>query len=316
MTMKAKLLGASVLGLLLIGAPANAEAPRVVASIAPIHSLVAAVMEGVGKPELLIPAEVSVHEYALKPSDLRKIANADLVVWVGGSLETYLVKPLTTEGVANLELIDAEGVDPHPFGVEAGPEHGQHPAAQEDTEEQGQGHDHLGLDPHIWLDPMRAIAIVKAVAERLTVLDPGDADLYATNARLATASLEALHSQIDTQLAPFGDKPFVTFHDGYSYFVERYHLNQVGQLMVEPEQRPGAATLSALRATISSQGVACAFAEPQFDASAIRSMAGDENIRVGTLDPLGAGLEPGPLLYGELLRKNAEAVIACLSSSN
>jgi zinc transport system substrate-binding protein len=314
--MTTKLFGASLIAALALAAPAHADTPRVVASIAPVHSLVAMVMEGVGEPELLIPAEVSVHEYALKPSDVRKVADADLVVWIGESLETYLVKPLQTEDVANLKLIDAEGIHPHAFGAEADHEHEKEIAAEEGAAADELGHDHLGLDPHIWLDPVRAIAIVKAVGERLSAIDPGDADLYDTNVRLAVASLDALNSDVDTQLAPLGDKPFVTFHDAYSYFVDRYGLDQVGQLMVEPEQRPGAATLSALRATIASEGVSCAFAEPQFDASAIRAMAGDENLRVGTLDPLGVGIEPGPMLYGTLLRKNADAVGSCLSPTS
>lgn len=314
--MKAKLLGASLIAMLTLAAPARADAPRVVASIAPVHSLVALVMEGVGEPELLIPAEVSVHEYALKPSDVRKLADADLVVWIGESLETYLVKLLQTEKVANLVLIDAEGIHPHPFGAEADQEHEKEVAAAEGAVGNDHERQHLGLDPHIWLDPVRAIAIVKAVGERLAAIDPDDADLYDTNVRLAIASLEALNSDIDTQLAPLGDKPFVTFHDAYSYFVERYGLDQVGQLMVEPEKRPGAATLSALRATIANEGVSCAFAEPQFDPGSIRAMAGDDKLRVGTLDPLGVGIEPGAMLYGTLLRKNADAVSACLSPTS
>jgi zinc transport system substrate-binding protein len=307
--MQANLFGASLLGLLLATAAAHAEAPRVVASIAPIHSLVAAVMQGVGTPELLIPAEVSEHDYALKPSDLRKIANADLVIWIGESLETYLVKPLETEGVADLALIEAEGIEPHAY-EDAHEEH------EDEAEEDEHGHDHLGLDPHVWLDPVRTVAIVNAVAERLSEIDRENADLYAANAGLAVAALRALNSELSARLAPLGNKPFVTFHDGYSYFVERYGLNQVGQLTVHPEQRPGAATLGELRATIAEEQVACVFAEPQFDPGAIRSLAGDAAMRVGVLDALGAGLEPGPTLYGALLRKNAAAVAACLAPTS
>lgn len=311
--MNARLFHPSLIGLLLAAVPAYAEAPRVVASIAPIHSLVASVMQGAGAPELLIPAEVSEHGYALKPSDLRKVANADLVVWVGESLETYLVKPLETEGVAQLELLDAEEVDPHPYGKAE--EHEDHAASAEEEEDE-HGHDHLGLDPHVWLDPVRAVAIVNAVAERLAEIDPANADLYAANAGLAVAALQALDSELSVRLGLLGNKPFVTFHDGYSYFVERYGLDQVGQLTVHPEQRPGAATLRDLRATIAEEGVACVFAEPQFDPRVLRSLAGDAEMRVGALDPLGAGLVPGPMLYGALLRKNAEAVAACLTTTS
>jgi zinc transport system substrate-binding protein len=308
--MKAALVCTSIAALALMTAPAAAEGPRVVVSIAPIHSLVASVMQGVGAPELLIPPEVSEHEYALKPSDIRTIADADLVVWVGEPLETYMAKPLETEGVQHLELIDAEGIRPHPYGAEEDKDAGAHAA------EDHHGHDHLGLDPHVWLDPLRAQAIVTVVAARLAEMDPANTDLYKTNERLAVAALTALDSEIEVRLAPLRAKPFVTFHDGYSYFVERYDLAQVGQLMVHPEQRPGAAALASLRDRIAKEGVRCAFAEPQYDAGIIRSLTGDAGIEIGVLDPLGAGLEPGPLLYDALMRKNVEAVAACLGSTS
>src|SRR5687768_3965785 len=108
---------AALLGLLLLAAgAAEAKAPKVVASIAPVHSLVAAVMQGIAEPLLLVPANVSDHDYALKPSDLRTIEGADLVVWIGEPLETYLVRPLATEGIDNLELIGINGADPRPYG--------------------------------------------------------------------------------------------------------------------------------------------------------------------------------------------------------
>ena len=90
----------ALFGLVLAAGAARAETPSVVASIAPVHSLVASVMKGVGEPELLVPADVSDHDYAMKPSDLRAMAGADLVVWIGEPLETYLAKPLETEGGA------------------------------------------------------------------------------------------------------------------------------------------------------------------------------------------------------------------------
>jgi zinc transport system substrate-binding protein len=307
----------AVLALFCMGGAAHADVPDVVASIAPIHSLVASVMEGVGEPELLIPAEVSEHDYALKPSDVRKIAGADLVVWVGESLESYLVKPLETEGVPDLELLEAPGVDPHPYGkaeergeeTEALVEEGH---GGEDEEE----HEHLGLDPHIWLDPVRAQAIVNAVAEKLAEIDPENADRYRANAAETAADLAALDAEIRQRLLPLAGKPFITFHDGYSYFVARYGLNQVGELAVHPESRPGAATVRALRDTIASEGVACAFAEPQFDPGALQALAGDARMTIGALDALGAGIEPGSTLYPALLRKNAEAAEQCLSSTS
>jgi zinc transport system substrate-binding protein len=301
-----------------LSAPAQAEPPRVLASIAPVHSLAALVMDGVGEPDLLVPAAASDHDYALRPSDLRKIGAADLVIWIGEPLETYLVKPLATENARNLELIEVEAVDPRPYreaGVSgAGVE--THDHAHEGEDHGAEGHDHAGLDPHVWLDPVRAAAIVSAIAEALTALDPDNRKAYRANAAAATAELRALDEEIAGQLGPHAAKPFVTFHDGYSYFVERYRLNQVGRLTVDPERRPGAATVAALQEKVAAEGVACAFAEPQFDPGVIETLAGEARIEVGTLDAIGADLEPGPALYGALMRKNAEAIEACLASAS
>jgi zinc transport system substrate-binding protein len=255
------------------------------------------------------------------------------VVWVGESLESYLLKPLQTEGVANLELIDTPGIDAHPYGEEEH-EHAEGEAAHEDEaadahahegeeeaehhemagaeEGEGHAHEHTGLDPHVWLDPLRAQTMVAAIAETLAGLDAENAARYRANAETASAELTALNEEVAARLAPVAGKPFITFHDGYSYFVERYGLNQVGQVAVHPERMPGAASVRELRETIAAEGVSCAFAEPQYDAGAIQALAGDAALKVGALDATGAGLEPGPSLYAALIRQNAAAVEACL----
>ena len=318
MTTTSRSLG--LLAVLIAAAPARAEAPDVVASIAPVHSLVASVMQGIGEPELLVPANVSDHDYALKPSDLRKIQTADLVVWIGEPLETYLVGALETEETAHLALIGSPGVDPRPYAEEQEHAEEHHALNRQDgsvaAEAAEQGHDHLGLDPHVWLDPMRAVAMVEAVAAKLAELDSEHAGAYRENAAKTVADLKALDAAIRRHLARLAAKPFITFHDGYSYFVERYGLNQVGKLTVRPEQRPGAASVAALREAVAAKGVICGFSEPQFDAATLQNLAGDAGLRIGTLDAIGADLAPGPGLYPSLLSKNAAAIESCLTSKS
>ena len=309
-----------LLALLFAAAPARGKVPDVVASIAPVHSLVASIMQGVGEPELLVPASVSDHDYALKPSDLRKIEEADLVVWIGEPLETYLVRALESEAAGNLALIDSPGVDPRPYAEERGqwnkhqPTDGQEaPGAKEDGDH---GHEHIWLDPHVWLDPIRAAAMIESVADKLADLDPEHAGRYRQNAAKTVAELKALDASIRQRLAPVAAKPFITFHDGYSYFVERYGLNQVGQLSGDPERRSGAASVGALRDIVAAKGVVCGFAEPQFDAATLQNLAGDATMQIGTLDAIGANLTPGPDLYPSLLQQNARAIESCLSTTN
>ena len=91
---------------------AHAEVPRVATDIAPIHSLVSMVMQGAGSPDLIIPPGASPHSYAMRPSEARAVAKADLVVWVGPSLAPWLEEPMSSlaQGAERLTLQDVEGI--------------------------------------------------------------------------------------------------------------------------------------------------------------------------------------------------------------
>lgn len=114
---------------------ARAEAPDVVVSIKPIHSLVAAIMQGVGEPGLIVEGAASPHTYSLKPSNAAALQNADVVFWVGHGLEAFLEKPLESLGgkATVVELDDAPGLEKLPFR-EGGP--------FEAHTHEGEGHDH------------------------------------------------------------------------------------------------------------------------------------------------------------------------------
>ena len=302
-------------------APLRAEAaPRVVATVAPVHSLVAAVMEGVGEPHLLLPGEASPHDFALRPSDARAIAEADLVVWVGESLETFLAGVLETTGAPVLELIEAPGVDPLPYSEpeEAGHDDQGHEHAGEGghghEHAEADGHDHAGLDPHVWLDPVRAEAMAAAIAERLAAIDAANAGRYRANAARLSQRLARLDEELGERLAPHRDMPVITFHDGYSYLVRRYGLSLEGVFALDPQRRPGARTIAALRERATEEGIVCAFAEPQFDDRMVRRLAEETGVRLGVLDPYGVGRAPGPDLYFEVMQANAASVAGCLSS--
>ncbi len=102
---------------LTVASPALSDAPNVVADIAPLHSLVSMVMEGVGEPDLLLPPGVSPHGYAMKPSDAQALSDADVVFHVGGGLTPWLETPLSNlAGQAKvLEMIEAEGLTTYEF---------------------------------------------------------------------------------------------------------------------------------------------------------------------------------------------------------
>jgi len=299
------------------------EPPGVVASILPLHALAAAVMEGVGRPHLLVPPGASPHTFQLKPSEAKKLQEADLVLWVGETLETFLEKPLRTlpkraRVVAVGELPGVETLPPRSGGVwgEHGHDHGH-----------GQGHRHKhgkapagvgehdrGIDGHLWLDPMNGKAIVLGLAEVLAGRDPERAERYRANAAREAARIEALHAELEARLSPVASRPFVVFHDAYQYFERRYGLSAAGSITVSPERPPSAKRLAALRKTIRERGAVCVFAEPQFKAPIVASLAEGTGARTSVLDPVGAPpIEPGPGAYRALLDKLGRDLATCLA---
>ena len=151
------------------------------------------------------------------------------------------------------------------------------------------------------------------IAAELSVLDPENAALYTANAEEAKAELAALSSDIATQLAPLGDRPFLVFHDAYQYFETRFGLAAAGAVSLSDASDPGPARLAELRTLVDEANIVCAFAEPQFNTAILENVfAGD--LRIGQLDPLGLDHPVGPGLYPALLRDMADAMTDCLSA--
>ena len=339
-----------------VAAPAAAladDAPSIVATIRPLHSLVAGVTAGVTEPYLIVPGGGSPHTYTLRPSDAAAIQQAEVVFWVGEDLETFLAEPLETlgEGAAVVALADAPGVTrlafreggpfaPHDHGEEdnahdhdhdhdhdhAGHDHDDHGHdhhAHADHDEAGHdeaGHDEAGhdhhhgsIDMHMWLDPANARAWTAAIVDALVAADPANAEAYAANGDALAARLDDLTAELEAGLAPVRDRPFVVFHDAYQYMESRFGLTVAGSITVGPHIQPGADRVAEIQHRVRDLGVVCIFSEPQFPPRFIDIIAEGVEVDTGVLDPLGTDLADGPDLYFELMRRNAEILVDCLS---
>lgn len=276
-------------------------APQILATLKPVHSLVAAVMNGVGTPDLLIGGALSEHSYALKPSDAQKLQKADLIFEVGPDMETYLSGPLASAGAKVIVLERAPGVKLQP--ARRGGLWGE------------AGEDHGPADPHIWLDPQNAIAMTKAIAAALAKIDPAHAGLYQRNSEQQQSALAALDRELAATLAPVKDKHYLVFHDAYHYFEARYGLSPMGAVTVSPDRPVGARRLSALHDAVAEGKALCLFREPQFPPKLIDTLDADTKAKIGVLDPLGAALTPGVDLYPKLMRDLAQSLRACLTKN-
>lgn len=292
---------------------AAAEAPRVVASIKPVHSLVAGVMAGVGEPGLIVDGAASPHSYSLKPSDAGELEHAALVFWIGPSFEAFLAAPLETlaKDAKVVTLGEAEGLQTLDFR-EGGPFEAHDHEAEEgggDTHEE----DHGGVDMHLWLDPQNAGAMVGAIKAALASADPVNAAAYEANADDLLKRIDALEDEIAATLAPVSTRPYVVFHDAYQYFERRFATNAVGSVTVSPEVAPGAQRIAEMQATVRELGAACVFSEPQFEPGLAHVVAEGSSARSGVLDPLGAGAAKGTDQYFVLMRELAKSLKDCLS---
>jgi zinc transport system substrate-binding protein len=291
---------------------ALAEVPSVVATVKPLHALVAAVMGDLGTPALIVKGAASPHSYSLKPSDAQALQSANLVFWTGHGLELFLQDSINTlaPNATIVELSKSPGIEllppretgtfeQHNDGDEAHDEHGH-----EHGEEQ---------DLHFFLDPANAKVMVATIADSLVAADPEHADTYRANAAKETADLDALITETEASLAPIKDRPFVVFHDAYQYFEKRFGLNVAGSVTLSPEIAPGADRINEIRAKLKTLDAACVFAEPVFDPRIVTVLTEGTTAKQGVLDPEGANLDEGPGLYRQLIENLATSLKACLA---
>lgn len=305
---------------------ARAEAPDVVVSIKPIHSLVSAIMQGVGEPKLIVEGAASPHTYSLKPSNAAALQDADVIFWVGHGMEAFLEKPLETLGgeATVVELDDAPGLEKLPFReggpfephVHEGEDDHDHAHEEHAHDEDDHDHEHGAYDMHLWLSADNARAIAAETARVLSQEDPDNAETYGKNLAALNDRLAALDKEIAGTVAPVKDKPFIVFHDAYQYFEHRYGVHAAGSITVSPETLPGAERLTQIHDKVKSLGATCVFAEPQFEPKLVNVVIEGTPAKSGTLDPEAATLDPGPDLYFTLMKGIAGSLRDCLGGAS
>ena len=288
--------------LILTATTGHADAPRVVADIAPIHSLVAQVMEGVGQPDLIVPPGADAHHMALRPSDAVTLSQADVVIWVGAELTPWLTDPLATlaPAAATLTLLGAPGWTPRALPEEAG-----------HATEAAHHHD---FDPHAWLDPEIAMVWVGAIRDTLSTTDPDHATAYAANADRALRGLTALRKTIAADLAGLPGGTWIAPHAAFGYFENRFDLPSGGAISDSEAEDPGPAHLSDLRHRAEAGEVTCVLSETNAPTRYADLLTDGTAARQGTIDDTGVTLTPGVTLYADLLTGIAATLKGCIEN--
>ncbi len=291
-----------LLALLLTTSAAMAEVPRVVTDIPAVHSIVDMVMGSLGSPELLLAPGADEHDFQLKPSQMESVASADLVVWVGPELTPWLDAALEARGGESSILTLFDDVGTYKINYFVGD------SVTGDTPAEGT------IDPHVWLDPSTAAYWTDLIAAELSRLDPEHAKLYDAHAVIARSRIATAEAEAKALLDPIKDRPFVTFHDAYGYYITYFGLTSAGTIALGDAATPGALRLSKLRATLEEGSVTCVFPEAQHNAGLIDQLVDGTSVKIGAaLDPVGSTLQPGPRAYPELIVAIATTLAGCLS---
>ena len=286
----------------LFSAPVFSE--NFVATIKPIHSLLQSILGDTENAVLLIDNNASPHNYQLKPSNIKTLTQAELIVFIDPSFEVFMEKLSSSIG-QNVELIELahqgnlELLEPRKYDT-------NNDSSEHDT------HDHGLIDPHLWLNPNNARAIVTLLAEKLSVLKPENKSIYQQNLKKTIDKLDNLENQLLHQLKPLSKSQFIVQHDAYYYFEKYYGLESISALALDAAIPPSVKLVQNISDSIEENNVVCIFYEPQFSAKLVKAIAADTNIKTTELDPIGQDINPGSDLYFELMSQLGNNFEKCL----
>ncbi|MFI9598426.1 metal ABC transporter substrate-binding protein [Streptomyces sp. NPDC052043] len=165
---------------------------------------------------------------------------------------------------------------------EHGNEVGGHAAAHDDHPGEEAG----GLDPHIWLDPVRYAQVAEGVGKAFEKGDPDHAADYRKNTEALVKKLDALNTRFETGLKNTGSKVFITTHAAFGYLAERYGLTEEAINGLDPDSEPSAARVRDLEKMAKADGVTTVFYETLVSDKTAKTIAKDANLKTDVLDPL------------------------------
>jgi len=275
----------------------------VVTTFLPITLFTRAVAGNCATVKSLIPPTTGPHDFQAKPGDLAALRQARVLVKNGLEMEAFLDRLVASAGNSELVVIDSsrgiatiDSPEEHDHDKDHGHDH---------------GHSHGEVNPHIWLDPLRAVEQVETIRDGLIKADPSCAEGYTRNAADYTAELRALNDTFASQLKPYQGKTFITFHDFAPYFAQRYKL-KADFLVDVPEMNPTPADLQRLSAIVQRQQIKVLLSEPQEHQPSYRALANDLGVGISVFDPLGTGSEVSarePDTYFVVMRRNVADLI-------
>ena len=283
-----------------VSPPATSGRLQVVTTFLPITLFTRAVAGDCAAVTPLMAPGTSPHDFQARPTDVLTLRRAAVLVKNGLGMEGFLDKLIAAADNPRLQVVDSSAGVATLESPEADGGHGH-----------DHGHAHGPVNPHIWLDPLRAAQQVAAIRDGLVKADPGCAEDYRRNAAAYTAELRVLHRELAGQLQPYRGKGFVAFHDVAPYFAERFGL-RAAFLVDVPQLNPSPADLQRVAAAVKVNNLKALLREPQEERPVFSALARDLGVGISVFDPLETGStqasgEPGH--YLSVMRRNAANLI-------
>ena len=294
--------------LFLMVVPADAregEKIRILTSFLPVYIFtknVAGDREGIVIDSLL-PDNVGPHDYQMRPSDMRKVADADLIIINGLGLESFAKKILAGARAGGIVFESAKGL----------------PLLDASGEEEGHDHDHADhhdhdgdFNPHTWVSPKMAVMQVQNIIEILASADPEGAGEYRGNGAIYIQKLIALQKEMEDGLKQLKNRKIITIHSAFDYLARDLDLELAGVVYHTPGEAPSASQIAGLSKLIMKQGIKAIFSEPQYSDKMAKLLAKETGAKVYLLDPVATGT-PSMDHYENVMRRNLSTLKKALT---
>ncbi|MDG1859393.1 MAG: zinc ABC transporter substrate-binding protein [Emcibacteraceae bacterium] len=290
--------------ILILTSNTSAKELKVITSIKPIHSLAARIMGGHGEVDLLVKGGLTPHIYRMKPSDFKKVVNADVLFYISPKFETFLKSTslVNRPSLNAIAFAEQEGIKLYPYRtskiwVTEGEVHDEHL--------------HSDMDLHIWLDPANTRRIVTIIEETLSKLDPENSIEYGRNATLLIKELYDQEELIRELLRPLRESAMIVYHDAFQYYEKAFSLKSFGAIQLKSDETPSIKHLSELKKVAEERNVTCVLAIPGTHPKIAMAVMGDMTAGYGVVDHLGQYLEAGPQSYFQLMFEITQSILDC-----
>jgi zinc/manganese transport system substrate-binding protein len=261
-----------------------------------------------------LPPGAEPHDYQAKPEDVQRLAKAQVLITNGLGMENFLASTIKNANNPNLKIVDSSRGVPTIKSEEVADEHahdhGNEPQANES------GHEHGEFNPHIWLDPKRAIRQVENIRDALIAADPAGKAIYTANAAQFIGELKTLDAEIAASLQPYSGKTFIAYHDFAPYFAQSYRLK--AEFLVDvPEENPTPADIKRVMQTAQASNLKTLLTEPSVGTEAFATVAADLKVRVSVFNPLETGNADAaqPQIYLQTMRQNLQNLKSAFKGS-